>query len=113
MEEKKIKDEKLEKVAGGLDTIFYGNVPICPVCGERDIKVVASDEFTDTYKCHNCGMESIHTKKERPAPPKYHPNLQCRQCGSIGQWNLVKSENGIDTVQCKVCRLQMNAPSEQ
>ena len=108
-ENNKIHDSKLEKVAGGINTIFYGNTPVCPVCGQKDIKLIAGDEFTDTYKCDYCGSESVHTKKERP---RYHANLQCRQCGVVGEWNLVKSENGIDTVECKVCRLQMTVPSE-
>ena len=112
MEEKKILDEKLEKVSGGIDTVFNGGVAVCPVCGETNIKLYASDEFTDTYKCHHCGSESIHTKKERPAAPELHPTLQCRQCGVVGKWNLVKSENGIDTVECRVCHLQTTVPSE-
>ncbi|MBQ1287616.1 MAG: hypothetical protein IIY22_03570 [Erysipelotrichaceae bacterium] len=113
MEEKKVKDEKLEKVSGGRDTIFHDNVPICPICGQTNIKIVSSNVFTDTYKCHHCGCESIHNKMEEAEPVKYHPNLQCRQCGSIGTWNLVKSENGVDTVECKVCRLKMTAPSQE
>ena len=85
-------------------------VPMCPVCGERPIKLVSGDEFTDTYQCPNCGSKSTHTKKLRPIP---HPGLTCPRCGSIGKWRIVESANGTDTVECTVCRLSTKVPAEQ
>lgn len=111
MEEKKqVQQNDLEKVAGGLDTVFYGDVAICPVCGERPIKIISGDEYVDTYQCHNCGSISIHTKKEAPKP---HSSKVCMQCGSVGKWRILKTINGIDTIQCTVCRLKVTVPSEQ
>jgi Zn ribbon nucleic-acid-binding protein len=103
----------LEKVAGGVDTAFYNGVPICPVCGERPIKMVSSDEFVDTYQCHVCGSTSIHTKKLRPEAPKPHPDKVCPQCGSLGKWRILRTEGIIDYVECTVCRLQSTAPADQ
>ena len=114
MEEKKqVQQSDLEKVAGGLDTVFYGDVAICPVCGERPIKIISGDEYVDTYQCHNCGSISIHTKKARPEAPKPHSSKVCMQCGSVGKWRILKTINGIDTIQCTVCRLEVTVPSEQ
>ena len=111
MEEKKtIQQQDLEKVSGGLDTVFYGDIPICPVCGERPIQKVSGDEYVDTYKCHVCGKTSIHIKKERPVP---YPGLVCQRCGSLGKWAVLRSENGMDTIQCTVCRLERVVPTEQ
>jgi predicted RNA-binding Zn-ribbon protein involved in translation (DUF1610 family) len=111
MEEKKtVNKEDLAAVAGGINTIFYGNEPMCPVCGERPIKLVSGDEFTDTYQCPHCGSKSTHTKKLRPIP---HPGLTCPRCGSIGKWRIVESANGTDTVECTVCRLSTKVPAEQ
>ena len=104
MDKKDITDSNLEKVTGGLDTIFYGDIPMCPTCGQRNIKMISSDEYVDTYKCQLCGMVSIHTKKEKPAPVPIHPELQCPICGSIGTWNLLRSDNGVDYLECTVCR---------
>ena len=107
-----IKNEDLEKVSGGLDTVFYGDIPICPTCGERNIKKISGNEYEDTYQCHNCGMVSVHIKKERPAPVPIHPELQCMICGSIGQWDLISSAGGIDTVKCQICRNQTTTSAE-
>jgi predicted RNA-binding Zn-ribbon protein involved in translation (DUF1610 family) len=112
-EKKSLHQEVLEKVAGGLDTVFYSGVPICPVCGERPIQKISGDEFVDTYKCHSCGMISIHTKKERPAEPTPHPGKVCPRCGSVGKWRIIKSEGVIDFIECTVCRLESTAPTEQ
>lgn len=115
MEEKKsVHNNDLKKVTGGIinDVIFYGSVPICPVCGERPIKKITEGEYDDVYKCQNCGCESVHKKKLRPEEEKHHTALTCPRCGSIGTWRILSSANGIDTVECKVCRLSMTTPSE-
>ena len=108
-ENKNLNKEELESVSGGLDTIFYNGVSVCPTCGHRPINLVSGDEFIDTYRCPNCGMVSYHIKKERPIP---HPTLQCPTCGQIGMWKVVKSENGVDEIECKVCRHKITAPAE-
>ena len=113
MEEKKtIAQNDLEQVAGGIDTIFFGEVAVCPVCGERPIKKISGDEYVDTYQCSHCGSLSIHTKKQRPEAPKPYPSRVCEQCGSLGRWRVLKSANGMDTIQCTVCRLETVVPSE-
>ena len=111
-ENKIIENNDLEKVAGGIDTVFVGDVAICPVCGNRPIKIVSGDEYVDVYKCDHCGSQSIHTKKERPAEPKPHPNLVCPQCGTVGNWRIIKTENGLDSIECRVCRLICTTPAE-
>ena len=105
MDKKEItNNNELEKVTGGNDTVFHGDTPICPTCGEPNIQIISSDEYVDTYKCHICGMVSTHTKKERPI---IHPELQCPTCGSIGQWNEIRTSNGYDYVECKICRTKV------
>ena len=53
MEEKKqVQQNDLEKVAGGLDTVFYGDVAICPVCGKRFIKH-EDKQIYDSKSCAN------------------------------------------------------------
>lgn len=111
MEEKEmIQNEKLKDVAGGIEPVFINGKVICPVCGEPSIKLIASDEFTDTYQCGLCGKTSIHTKKER-VEEKIHPNLQCPRCG-MSSWQLVSSANGVDYLKCTVCRLDLAAQSD-
>ena len=112
MEDNKVHDSKLEKVSGGLETVFHGTTSVCPVCGHTNLKLVSGDEYVDKYYCEHCGMTSTHTKKEKPVEPPVHPSLQCTQCGSIGRFKLVKKEGGLDTVQCTVCKLQMTVPAE-
>ena len=109
MEDNKVHDSKLEKVSGGTELVFHGTTGVCPVCGSTNLKLVSGDEFVDNYLCEHCGQTSTHTKKEKPV---IHKNLQCNRCGSIGRFNLLKSENGVDTVQCTVCKLTMNVPAE-
>ena len=112
MAENKIKDNKLEKVAGGADVIFSEGTTVCPICGKMDIKLIASEEFTDTYKCEMCGQQSTHTKKQRPAEPKIHENVSCPMCRHSGEWRLKSRDNGIDTIVCKICGLEMTVPAE-
>ena len=112
MDNNKIPDNKLEKVTGGLETVFHGNTPICPRCGQPNLKLVTGDEFVDQYYCDYCGLTSTHTKKEKPAPVPIHPTLQCSQCGMVGHWNLIKTVNGVDYLSCSICHLEKQAPAE-
>ena len=101
---------------------LYGNAPaeqLAPMCDEirRKMELLASlrqQELTARGKrlCQNCGCESVHKKKLRPEEEKHHTALTCPRCGSIGTWRILSSANGIDTVECKVCRLSMTTPSE-
>ena len=109
---KTVQNKDLAKVTGGIETAFCGNVPICPVCGERPIKMVSGDEYTDTYQCHVCGSISVHTKKIRPEAPKPHIHKTCPRCGSVGKWRVIETIDVIDTVECTVCRLVTKAPTE-
>ena len=114
MEEKEaLQNDELKKVAGGIEPIFQSGSVICPVCGERGIKLIAGDEYTDTYQCSCCGSTSIHTKKMREVI-KIHPNLRCPRCGdTIPSWTLLSSANGIDHIRCNTCRFEMDTPASQ
>ena len=51
-ETRTVQQQDLEKVSGGLDTVFNGDVPICPVCGERPIQKISGDEYVDSPAAH-------------------------------------------------------------
>lgn len=107
-----VKNDDLRKVTGGIDTVFIGDTAVCPVCGERPLKVAFGDEYVDTYQCPLCGSQSVHVKKIRPEAPKPHSALVCPQCGTTGEWRIVKTQNGLDTIECRVCRLVRTTPTE-
>lgn len=107
-----VNNNDLEAVSGGIDTVFYGDIAVCPVCGQRPIRIVSGDEYVDIYQCDCCGSKSTHTKKERPAEPKPHATLVCPQCGVTGMWRIIKTENGLDSIECQICRLIRTAPAE-
>lgn len=113
MEEKKIMDPKdLEKVSGGIETAFHGNTPVCPVCGQPNIRKLSGDEYTDTYQCDCCGMMSTHTKKARPIAKPLHMEVRCGICGMNDQWRIIRTEAGLDLIECGYCRTRISVPSE-
>ena len=107
MEEKiPVNNNHLEKVTGGNETEFYDGKPACPICGKYPIRLVESDEFTDTYQCSSCGQRSYHHKNTNK--PDTGP-VACPRCGSLS-FQVIRSEFGIDTMECRVCRNQWTAP---
>lgn len=109
MEEKNtIQNSELQKVAGGTEVGFADGQPYCPICGKTPIRLVSSDEFTDTYQCDVCGHQSVHTRQSGNPEPEV---FSCPRCGNLNNWKLLKSENGIDTVECMICHMQVSLPS--
>ena len=105
-----LQNKQLAQVSGGNEPIFQGNTVLCPTCGHRPLKLVSSDEFTDTYKCEVCGKIWIHTKKEHP---KIHPGLICPRCGDrIPNWTLLSTAGGMDRIRCGTCQYELSVPSE-
>ena len=107
MEEKNtVKNKELEKVVGGTEVEFYDGKPGCPICGKYPIRLIASDEYTDTYQCDCCRHKSVHTKKT--AQPDTGP-VCCPRCGCLS-FHVLRADGSGTILECNVCRMQWSAP---
>ena len=105
MENKTIQNSDLEKIAGGNEVQFLDGEAVCPICGKYPIRLVSADEFTDTYQCDVCGHMSTHHKSASNTPESNQ--AVCPRCGNCSSFRLVKSENGLNTLECRLCGMHI------